>query len=171
MVNYNTPPSDAKPAGADVLEDFVLVHAIHLLCPLEPLLSVTTFFKVVKYVDEGSFHWWQYGSRLLPTVVDHVETAPRQEYTGLFVLHKGEHPFMSPRHDIGIVAAQAQAAVAWNVAASEFSFDELEDVLPCKHKRTGEKKWLFIYVLTYGMAHLRVRKKIKTKQKNSTVKP
>ena len=42
----------------------------------------------------------------------------RQEDTGLFVLHKGIHSFVPPRHDIGIVTAQAQAVVPWNVAAS-----------------------------------------------------
>ena len=79
MVKYDSSPSDAKPAGADVLEDLVLVHAVHLLCPLETLLSVTTFVKVVKYVNQGCLRWWQVGSSLLPTVADHVKTAPRQE--------------------------------------------------------------------------------------------
>ena len=79
MVNYDSSPSSAKPAGADVLEDLALVHAIHLLWPLETLLLVTTFVKVVKYVNQGCLHRWQVGSGLLPTVVDHVKTAPRQE--------------------------------------------------------------------------------------------
>ena len=79
MVNYDSSPSSAKPVGADVLEDLVLVHAVPLLCPLETLLSVTTFVKVVKYVNQGCLHLWQVGSGLLPTVVDPVKTAPRQE--------------------------------------------------------------------------------------------
>ena len=88
MVNYDSSPSNAEPAGADVLEDLAPVLAIHLLCPLEMLLSVTTFVKVVKYVNQGRLRWWQVGSGLLPTVMDHVKTAPRQEDTGSFVLHK-----------------------------------------------------------------------------------
>ena len=79
MVNYDSSPSKAKPAGADVLEALVLVQAIHLLCPLETLLSVTTSVKVVKYVNQGCLHQWQVGSGLLPAVVDHVKTTPRQE--------------------------------------------------------------------------------------------
>lgn len=117
MVNYDSSPSKAKPAGVDMLEARVLVQAIHLLCPLETLLSVTTSVKVVKYVNQGCLHQCQVGSGLLPTVVDHAKTASRQEDTGLFVLHKGIHSFVC-RHDIGIVTAQAQAVVPWNVAAS-----------------------------------------------------
>ena len=117
MVNYDNSPSDAKPTGADVLEDLMLVHTVRLLRPLEMLLSVTTFVKVVKRVNQGCLHRCQVGSGLLPTVVDYVKTAPRQEDAGLFVLHKGIHSFVC-RHDIGIVTAQAQAVVPWNVAAS-----------------------------------------------------
>ena len=109
MVNYDSSPSKAKPAGADVLEALVLVHAIHLLCPLETLLSVTTSVKVVKYVNQGCLHQCQVGSGLLPTVVDHAKTASRQEDSG-FVLHKGIHSFVC-RHDIGVVTARAQAVV------------------------------------------------------------
>ena len=118
MVNYDNSPSNAKPAGADMLQDLVLVHAIHRLRPLEMLLSVATFVTVVKYINQGCLHRWQVGSGLLPTVVDHVKTASRQEDTGLFVLHKGIHSFVPPHHDIGVVTAQAQAVVPWNVAAS-----------------------------------------------------
>ena len=110
MVNYDDSPSDAKPAGADVLEDLMLVHTVCLLRPLEMLLSVTTFVKVVKYVNQGCLHQCQVGSGLLPTVVDHAKTASRQEDTGLFVLHKGIHSFVC-RHDTGVVTARAQAVV------------------------------------------------------------
>ena len=83
MVNYDDSPSDAKPAGADVLEDLMLVHTVRLLRPLEMLLSVSTFVKVVKYVNQGCLHQCQVAAAFFPLLWTMRRQYPDRKTLGL----------------------------------------------------------------------------------------